>query len=176
MLLGGNRIKIFGLLALTLIVGGCSTLKTRMSGTGPGVSPPAILAILPAEEDAPAHNAAAMAALTAALVASGYTVTEDGGYVIDFSVSDRPASLSIATSTSAPPAKHGIFRACKDQIHRMTLTIADRKTGQSRYQGFAEERHCHGTLADSITPLANALAADIKQPVGARIIPRAGRD
>ncbi len=136
--------------------------------------------IPPAEEDTPIADAATAAALTEALRAQGYVVADDGAYLVDFALAERPAATSVSTGESTAPLsaakKRKPLQSCKDQTHRLTLTVADRKSGATVYRGSAEEHHCKATLAENTATLIGAIVADLKQPGGVRVLKRGGRN
>jgi hypothetical protein len=168
------------LISVPLMLAGCaSSVMTRVLGEGAGIAPPAQLAFLKADEDAPAADEATAKALADALGAQGYKVADDADYLIDFALAQRPAALSIATGSNAPlsPAKKAKpLQSCKDNTYRLTVTVADRKTGATLYRGSAEEHHCKATLAESRGALIDAVVADLKKPGGARVLKRGGRE
>jgi hypothetical protein len=169
------------LISVPLMLAGCaSSVMTRVSGEGAGIAPPARLAFLKADEDAPAADEATAKALADALRAQGYSVADDADYLIDFALAQRPAALGITTAGSTTPISAATVRkplqSCKDNTHRLTVTVADRKTGAMLYRGSAEEHHCKATLAESRGALIDAVVADLKKPGGARVLKRGGRE
>jgi hypothetical protein len=169
------------LITTPLILAGCAaTVTTRVSGEGAGLAPPARLAFLATDEDAPVADAAAAAALADALRAAGYSVADDADYLIDFALAARPAAFGVHAGGSTAPLsaakRKKPLQSCKDHTHRLTLTIADRKTGNTLYRGSAEEHHCKATLAESRAALISAVVGDLKKPGGARVLKRGGKD
>ncbi len=169
------------LMALPLAMTGCTTaITTRVSGNGAGLAPPARLAIAPADEDAPLVDGETQSILGAALSKRGYMVSDEGDYILDFSLADRPAAMGASIGQSGPSLSavktKKPLQSCKDRTHRLTILIADRKSGQTVYQGGAEEHHCKGSLADSRAAMVNALVADIRQPGGVRLLSRKGKE
>ncbi len=171
----------FFLISTVLLLTGCAqTVTTRVAGEGAGLTPPARLAFLTADEDAPATDEATAAALANALRAQGYGFADDADYLIDFALAERPAALGITTTGSTAPISAAKARkplqSCKDNTHRLTVTVADRKTGTILYNGSAEEYHCKTTLAESRGALISAVIADLKKPGGVRMLKHAGRE
>lgn len=178
---GGKFLKLAGGIALFVIAAGCAgPLQTRGFGAGPGVPAGARLAMIAPEEDSPPVDATTGTALAAALTRQGYRVGDDGAYVVDFSLAERPATMGVTPSKaeralSAAKARKPL-QSCQDRTHRFTLVILDRKTGEAAYRGDAEEHHCRATLDDSRTHLIEAVVADLKQPKGAYQLTRPGKE
>ncbi len=173
-------LKLAGGVALVFIVTGCAgPLQTRGFGSGPGVPAGARLSIIAAEEDGPPVDAATHRALAATLTRAGFSVGDDGAYMVDFSLAERPATMGVTpgkTERALSAAKgRKPLQSCQDRTHRFTLVILDRKTGETAYRGDAEEHHCRATLDDSRPHLIDAVVADLKQPKGVYELSRPGK-
>lgn len=166
-------------LLLSALASSCAgPVKTRITGTGPGVRPPAALSFLASEEDSPKPDPATEAALRAALQQAGFSVTTDADYTVDYAVAERPSGYGVSAAPggewlSEEKAKRP-FSSCKERTHRITLTVVERKTGTPLYRGSAEEHHCRATLPESKGALIAAILADLQAPQGKREVRRKG--
>jgi hypothetical protein len=163
-----------GAVLLLLVTSSCAQPGMRIATSGPGVLPAAHLAFLESDEDAPVVDMQTRQLIEAALIRQGYQLAADGEFVVDFSLAERSAEMGV--SPGAPNAwlssakKKTMFQSCKDRIHRLTLLVTDRRTGQLVFRGGAEQSHCKGSLATSRTALVDAVVADLKKPMGDRQI------
>lgn len=164
-------------LLLVLFAGGCvSPVTTRVSATGPGLAPAAQLAFAVPEDDAPAQDAPTQAAIEAALQARGYRVVDDGAYLIDFGVADRMEALGVdAQAALSPPPQRKWLSSCKRRTTRLTMTVTNRKSGETLFRGSAEETQCPSKVAAGAQALVALLLDDLEQPRGTRVLKRRAR-
>jgi hypothetical protein len=166
--------KYSWVLACLLISACASPAPTRIVGSGAGVAPPAGLAVLAADADGAPANSALTALAEKSLAARGYRLDPEGPYILDMAYGLRPGEIAVFAKPSAPALspsqKKGFLSACKKQTHRLTLSVLERASGSSVYQGTAEEVHCQGKTTDSLERLLNALTADLAKPGGERVI------
>ncbi len=169
------------LFGAAMAVSGCARpIETRLTSAGTGLLAPAQMTAFVPDEDGPAVDLKIQAVIEAALVSHAYRVSPDADYLFDFSLSNRPAAVGISFSpdgsSQSPGKSRKATKSCANRTHRMTLSVVDRKTGQSVYRGSAEEHHCRAALSESAAALADILAADLKLPQTNKILRRKGRN
>jgi hypothetical protein len=166
---------------IALCIAGCAhPIVTRISGTGVGVASSARLSFLVSEPDAPQIDPAARKALTDRLLAKGYTVVDSGDHLLDFSLSDRVATMGVRGEApgswlSNTKAKRP-FQPCANRVHRVTLVVVEQASGNIVYRGQAEEYHCKATLQDSVSALVDAVVVNMAKPLGMHVLTRKGRN
>ena len=107
--------------------------------------------------DAPENRDLVMARnmVAKSLIAKGYEAVPDAPILVHVALSIRPADISVVggdktTSHSIAEAKpRKRFQSCKDQEHRLVITLFDQARGAKLYAGSAAEYHCKGTIAQS---------------------------
>jgi hypothetical protein len=169
------------LFGAALAVAGCTRpIETRVTSAGAGLPAPARIAALLPDEDGPAVDLKNQAVIEAALLRHAYIVSPNADYLFDFSLSDRPTTVGIAFSPEGSLPSVGkpgkATKSCAKRSHRMTLSVVDRKSGQSVYRGSAEEYHCRAALSESAAALADILVADLNLPQNSRVLKRQGRN
>lgn len=94
--------------------------------------------------------------VTKSLIARGYEASPDASILVHVALSIRPADIAVDggdkdsshSIASAKPKKR--FQSCKDQEHRLTISLFDQARGAKLYSGNAAEYHCKGTIAQSM--------------------------
>ena len=108
-------------------------------------------------KDAPENRELAMTRdlVAKSLIAKGYQSVADAPILVHVALSIRPADIAVEggdKNTLRPIAAakpHKRFQSCKDQEHRLTITLFDQERGSKLYGGSAAEYHCKGTIAQS---------------------------
>jgi hypothetical protein len=172
--------KALGLLTGCLLAAACSTpVETRLTSSGTGLSPAARLTVVTAETDGAVLHAETRRLFEQYLTARGSSFSEAGDYLIEFAPGQRAADVILyqdPAKPSASPAKgRSLLSSCNDQLHRVTLVVLKRETGDVAYRGDAEERHCKATLNQTLPFLVETLVADLEKPAGTRVTTRKGQ-
>jgi hypothetical protein len=179
-ILGSVQMKPMGIysIALTcLLISGCaSPVVTRLSSSGAGLAKTARFAILEVEPDGAPADAPLEDLLNKNLAMSGYTLASDGEYILSSAFGIRPGGIAIYGTPNLPPLsatqKKSGFGRCNVEVHRLTISVLERATGKSVYQGTAEETHCSAITANSLPYLTGALTSDLSKPGGNRVVKR----
>lgn len=179
----GRRALLAAQLALGIALSGCAgPIETYTSLAGSGLAGGGNLSAVPLVVSTPHEKPGAVSqqardVVVEELVAQGYTVADRGGPTLLVTIAERPAT----TATRAPQGdvlsgdKHGrLFQSCADRTHRLTLVLVGVDGEVSRAS--AEERHCKGTLAQSLKPLAHHAVATLAGKQAAGVTVRSGRD
>jgi hypothetical protein len=89
------------------------------------------------------------------LIAKGYQSSPDASILVHVALSIRPADIAVdggdkeSTQSIAIAKPQKRFQSCKDQEHRLTISLFDQSRGAKLYAGSAAEYHCNGTIAQS---------------------------
>lgn len=92
----------------------------------------------------------------------GYQSSPDASILVHVALSDRPADIAVNAGDknaeqSIAAAKHQKrFQSCKDQEHRLSISLFDQARGTKLYSGNAAEYHCNGTIAQSLPFLVDS--------------------
>ena len=92
----------------------------------------------------------------------GYRSSPDAAILVHVALSDRPADIAVvagdenAQQSIAAAKQKKRFQSCKDQEHRLTISLFDQGRGAKLYSGNAAEYHCNGTIAQSLPFLVGA--------------------
>jgi hypothetical protein len=168
---------LYSIALVCLLTAGCaSSIAMRISSSGAGLNPSTRFAILKAEPDGAPADATLDDMLKTNLAKSGYILASDGDYVVSSAFGIRPGNIAVFGASSLPPLssiqeKSGLSK-CKAHVHRLTISVLERATGESVYQGTAEETHCNTLAAYSLPQLVEALTNDLLKPGGARVLKR----
>jgi hypothetical protein len=170
-----NKFGIFSLTLFCLMTSACaSPVATRISGAGPGLAPSSRLAILAPEADGATPYPELAGLITKSLQARGYSVADDGAYILDVAFGTRPGDIAVFGKHPALPMsasqKQSALSACKKQVHRLTVSVLERASGNAIYQGTAEETHCNTDASNSLPQLVDSITADLAKPGGDRVI------
>ncbi|MGB5485519.1 hypothetical protein [Parasphingorhabdus sp.] len=90
------------------------------------------------------------------LTRKGYQSSPDASILVHVALSSRPADIAIdsgvknAVQSIATAKSQKRFQSCKDQEHRLTISLFDQARGTQLYTGSAAEYHCKGTIAQSM--------------------------
>jgi hypothetical protein len=172
-----KRMGNYSLALLCIVVAGCaSPMATRLSTHGAGLTPAASLAILEAEPDGAPVDTALDILMKKSLIARGYSMSPDSAFILNMAFGIRPGGIGVfGTPTAAPLSstqkKSGLGK-CKVHVHRLTLSVLERASGNPLYQGMAEETHCNALAANSLPHLIEALTVDLAKPGGDRVVTR----
>ncbi|WP_417622918.1 hypothetical protein [Parasphingorhabdus sp.] len=91
-----------------------------------------------------------------ALGERGYKPSPDASIVVHVALAERPADIAItakdkeAEQSIAAAKRKKRFQSCRDQEHRLTVSLFDQASGTKLYTGSASEYHCKGTIAQSL--------------------------
>lgn len=92
----------------------------------------------------------------------GYQSVPDASIFVHVALSDRPADIAVDAGNKAEEQsiasakKQKSFQSCKDQEHRLTISLFDQVRGAKLYSGSAAEYHCNGTIAQSLPFLVDS--------------------
>jgi hypothetical protein len=90
------------------------------------------------------------------LTERGYQFSPEASILVHVALSDRPADIAVAAGvkdaeqTLSAAKRQKRFQSCKDQEHRLTISLFDQSRGTQLYSGNAAEYHCKGTVAQSV--------------------------
>jgi Domain of unknown function (DUF4136) len=104
--------------------------------------------------------------LREALKARGLSNSEQAPILLDFSIANRPASISIHLGEDkqrqvlANAKENKPFQTCKDEEHRLIISFVKRSSGEQLYRGTASEYHCKANLEQSAPYLVKAALSD----------------
>ncbi len=96
------------------------------------------------------------------LTERGYQSSPDASILVHVALSDRPADIAVnagekdAEQSIAAAKRQKRFQSCRDQEHRLTISLFDQARGTMLYSGNAAEYHCNGTIAQSLPFLINS--------------------
>ena len=120
------------------------------------------------------------------LKTKGYQESKKAPALLDFSIADRPSTISVQfgegekahTATKAKENKP--FQSCIDREHRLIVTLRHRESGAQLYQGIASEYHCKAKLRQTVPHLVKAALSDLggnsRRNVGEKVLRRSGLD
>jgi len=139
-----------------------------VNSTGTGVPAQASIS-LAGEETAGTHRASLHSALQRAFATEAVTLSDDGKYLADFSISIRNAEGGLTTSIEAKdeaeidwetkPRDSRLLDGCDAKRMRATLVVLDRATGQRIYRGEGEATECDFS-GDAMDGVARQLVRD----------------
>ncbi len=166
-----------------ILLAGCAGPVATCSGiAGSPISPGAAVALAPAPEGAGNAAEAVRAAVSEALVRQGYRLAANAPLRIEAALAERDAGIDLrplAGPISGPvlsPAKaQRPLQDCRDRTHRLTLVAYDPARPEI-VRVWAEEYHCHGTLAASLPALAERAVIALAAGGPDQITVRAGQD
>lgn len=155
--------------SLALAAGACavaSPFAVQSTGSLSAVSAVA----MPAEASAGGERAQLHTSLLRAFADRSVSVSADGRYLAEYSVSVRDAEGGLTTATSpvrsedeidwkAQPRDAKLFDGCTAQRMRATLVLMDRQTGTMAYRGEGEATACQFS-GDDIAEVARQLVRD----------------
>jgi hypothetical protein len=103
-------------------------------------------------------------ALRSALGDLGYRVEAKADYRADAGFSERPLNVSFDSegSLNSGNGKLPMLGTCKQRIQRLSLVVADVRSGRPVYQGQAEITECAGLSDDNALRLARAAVARMR--------------
>lgn len=123
-----------------------------------------------------ALSAATRAAIGAALADHGFTPAPEGAARLTVALAERPAAMAVIAADGrdiSPAKRQRLLQDCADRTQRLLLVLE--MPGAAPVRAWAEEAHCHGTLAQSVAPLATqAVAALAGKALPVHV--RSGRD
>ncbi len=165
-----NQFKFLIMASACLVAGACaSPVETRLSSAGQGMTPQTQLTILTPDESGAPTNSDLNLLIEKSLTAHGYSLLPDGGHILEYAFSSRPADISLYDTKQSQGS-------AKKQIYRLTLSVRDRVSGAMLYQGAAEETHRRGTAPEAFPYLVDAVVADMSKPGVQRLLTRKGRN
>jgi len=115
-------------------------------------------------KDAPENRDLAMTRdlVAKSLIAKGYQSAPDASILVHVALSSRAADIAVdggekdSSHTIASAKQQKRFQSCKDQEHRLTISLFDQARGTKLYTGNAAEYHCKGTIAQSVPFLVDS--------------------
>jgi hypothetical protein len=181
-----TRFLLLPLLGAAIALAGCAgPIETRYGSAG--VVPDARLAVailqppMPENADGGAGAttlAQARDAVVAALGRRGIAVAPDSADRLEIAITARPASSGVAViggTALSPAKKQRLLQSCHDTTFRLALAFYAGTDPVAASRSWAEESHCHGTLAQSLPALADrAVAALLTGEAGS--VDRSGVD
>jgi len=101
-----------------------------------------------------------IAAVSAALADHGFTTAPGVPARLTVALAERPAAMAVIAGDGrnlSPAKRQRLLQDCADRTQRMLLVLET--PGTAPVRAWAEEAHCHGTLAQSVAPLATQAVA-----------------
>lgn len=104
--------------------------------------------------------------LREALEARGLSESEQAPILLDFSIANRPASISIHLGEDkqrqvvVDAKEDKPFQTCEDEEHRLIVSFIKQSSGEQLYRGTASEYHCKAKLEQSVSYLVKAALSD----------------
>ena len=153
-----------GAISAVLLAGCAVTGPPQFAAEGAGLPEGAMVALVgPDQPDAQDNRLAD--ALTRAFTQRGFTVTDRAGYVVRYSIAERPARVALArenefgsVDTISYPRTDLLLDRCEAQRMRVNVVAYDLAEGVAAYRGTAEFNDCRFEAA----PFDN-LAREIAQ-------------
>jgi hypothetical protein len=131
--------------------------------------------VLPPGSDLPVGTSIAISAPTpqienamrSALGDLGYRLETKADYSADAGFSERPLNVSFESegSLNSGNGKMPMLGTCKQRIQRLSLVIADARSGRAVYQGQAEITECAGLSDENALRLARGAVARMRASV-----------
>lgn len=112
------------------------------------------------------------------LAARGFIQQDKADVLMAFTLSDRPASLSVNSGQRVilPKKEQKPLQNCEDRELRVAMQLISIADGAKLYAGEASEYHCKATLAEALPAMVKILIDDIGSAPGDKTTRRAGRD
>jgi hypothetical protein len=103
-------------------------------------------------------------AIRSALSDIGYRVDAKAEYSADAGFSERPLNVSFDSdgSLNSSNSKLPMLGTCKQRVQRLSLIIADLRSGRPVYQGQAEITECAGLSDENALRLARGAVARMR--------------
>lgn len=169
----GGMTRYAALLALCALSACSGPVETHVASAGAGVAPGMAWDWAPQPEDAAPPGAveqAVRATIEQRLAGAGHPRREGAPAMLAMGLAERPASIAIRTDDGAGAISGAkgarLLQNCKDRMLRLTLHIAERRSGRTLYSGAAQESHCHAASGEVADALARAALADLRSPGG----------
>jgi len=127
---------------------------------------------------ASAEYALAQQLLRDGLAERGFVLQDQADALMTFTVSNRPANLSVSTGQRKISAekKNKPLQNCEDREYRVAMQLVAIADGEKLYAGEAAEYHCKATLAEALPAMAEILVDDIGSVPGKKKRQRLGKD
>ncbi len=163
-----TRLSILTLLSTIILTACTGPIETRVETVVPTALP--VTKIFSFTEKPEQNNALYQDARTLvadALESKGFSQADSASILVQIALADRPANIAIDVGENEKKIprslakKQKFLQSCKDQEHRLIITLTDQTTGNSLYSGTASEYHCKGTLKASLPYLVGAAMADL---------------
>lgn len=165
-------------IALGLALAGCAgPVETHTGFSGKTGLPANALVVATPNEKPGTMSQTARDVVAQELARQGYTISEKGEATVLVTVAERPAMVEVRAAQGdvvSPEKRQRLLQSCADRTHRLTLVMLAPDGEVSR--AWAEERHCKGTLAQSLKPLAQSAIASLAGQQAAGVVLRSGRD
>ncbi len=169
------RSAILTILTSALVAGCAGQIETRITTqAGPAQPDNQTYSFGSVSEQENDLHQTARELVDSALKSRGYSSAENAAVLVDLTLADRPADISITVGEDteqtllAEVKEQKPLQSCKDREHRLTISIADRVTGTSLYSGSAAEYHCKGTVEESLPHLVRGAMAEFGSGTGTR--------
>jgi len=166
-----------GMAAIAVVSGCAGPIESRAGIAGPAVSPAISLAVTATAGQGGPGMAQAVAAVRQELVRQGFRLADDAALRVEVGLAEREATSALLAadgSVLSPIKKKRLLQDCADRRHRLTIAVIPPKGPPRR--AWAEENHCHGTVAESIQPLAVRAVAMLNDDPSTAVRYRKGRD
>lgn len=167
-----------------LALAGCaSPVVTRIDAVRPAALPAsASFAILDAPGEMAPVQRQAIDTVVQSLVGRGWSQSETGDFLLAVTVSERPAKAQLVAGDDfgrpagviVPAASRSNNKGCAKRDQRLTVTLANRATGDVLYAGAASEFHCKAAIDKNLPELVSAALTGMDGTPGVRQVERAG--
>jgi len=165
----------FSLLVVCLMVSGCSgPIETRIQthSAFPFTDNSSYTFAKETDQPSKEYNQARQL-VQQSLQSRNMRLNDDASILVQFSVSQRPASVAIVAGEGnkiqeiANKKEHKFLQQCDDIEHRFSIGLFRQSDGQKIYSGSAAEYHCNGKLEESLTQLVTSALSELGSAVTA---------
>jgi hypothetical protein len=150
-------------LSLAALLGGCAShVRLNSGATGLAMPANATISFIGTHHAGGQLARQAQASVAEALEARGHKVGPDAPVRIEVGLTNRPSVTGVSVIDGAvlsPPKGKAFLQSCRDRTYRLVLTYYGAGETVPVTRAWAEERHCKGTIDDSIRSLADKAVA-----------------
>ncbi len=178
--------KVSGLVILgALTLSSCAKpFETRVSSAGKtAISPGTFETLKPPELAVSDGLKTATDLVVQRLLQKQFFVESDASFLLNVTLSSRPASLAVVEKSDAGSKQLGQKNAkaknnkkCQPREDKLSVVLTGKADGTIIYHGSAAEFHCAQPLSDVIPFLAASAVADLGAPRGDYVVKRKSKN
>jgi hypothetical protein len=156
-------------IAILLIAASCAgPIETRIDSAGASQIASATIVV---DESNANENPRARGFVIDVLGKKGFSVAPDGKLLLQVTMSERPAALSLSSGT-AVLSPSAVKKRCAKTEYRLGIALTQISDGAEIYRAHAAEFHCKLALDAVLPVLVDAAMADLGNPRGSYILKR----